>query len=63
MPYRGFESLDVWKRATELATAVYAEFGASRDWGLKDQVTRSAVSIASNVAEVNRPDFSGELRF
>lgn len=49
-----FEDLDVWKRARELANLIYA-FSASgefaRDFGLKDQMRRSAVSVMSNIAE------------
>lgn len=51
MSYHSFEDLRVWKSAARLAVDVYSEFRGCRDWGLKDQVTRSAVSIASNIAE------------
>jgi len=49
--YQSFESLDVWKRACRLAKAVYQELKDCRDFGLKDQMTRAALSIASNIAE------------
>ena len=51
MPYQSFESLDVWKRSCRLATRVYKDLEPCRDYGLKDQMTRAAVSIASNIAE------------
>ena len=51
MPYQSFENLQVWKRACRLATAVYESLAECRDFGLKDQMTRAAVSIASNIAE------------
>ena len=51
MAYHSFEDLEVWKRACRLAVEVYRQFGRCRDYGFKDQVTRSAVSIASNIAE------------
>ncbi|NKI36421.1 four helix bundle protein [Wenzhouxiangella sp. XN79A] len=51
MPYRGFEDLDVWKRSKKLAVDIYAAFRSSNDWGLKNQITRSAVSVLSNIAE------------
>ena len=51
MPYHSFEDLDVWKRACRLATRVYEALRDCRDFGLKDQMTRAAVSIASNIAE------------
>ena len=51
MSYHSFESLEVWKRACRLATSVYEALRDCRDYGLKDQMTRAAVSIASNIAE------------
>ncbi len=44
----------VWQRAIELALAVYGVTSRgrfARDFGLKDQAQRSAVSVASNIAE------------
>jgi four helix bundle protein len=49
-----FEGLEAWKSARELVRAVYAVFKrepAARDFGLRDQVQRAAVSAMSNVAE------------
>lgn len=46
-----FENLEVWKRACQLAVRMYSELSQCRDYGLKDQMTRAAVSIASNIAE------------
>lgn len=46
--------LDVWKRAVDLAADVYkvtASFPAEEKFGLVSQMRRSAVSIASNIAE------------
>ena len=51
MTYQSFEDLDIWKRSCRLATEVYKHLENCRDYGLKDQMTRSAVSIASNIAE------------
>ena len=51
MPYQSFENLQAWKRACRLATRVYELLADCRDFGLKDQMTRAAVSIASNIAE------------
>jgi four helix bundle protein len=51
MGYNSFEKLDVWKRACRLAIGIYESLRNCRDYGLKDQMTRSAVSIASNIAE------------
>lgn len=46
-----FEQLDVWKRSVNLSVEVYKGFASAKDYGFKDQITRSALSIASNIAE------------
>ena len=49
-----FEELEIWKRARMLAKSIYALVKASalsKDYGLKDQVQRAAVSVGSNIAE------------
>jgi four helix bundle protein len=49
-----FKDLIVWQRAVELALAVYkltAAFPADERFGLSNQLRRSSVSIASNIAE------------
>ena len=51
MSYNSFEKLDVWKRSCRLAVRIYEVLRDCRDYGLKDQMTRAAVSIASNIAE------------
>jgi four helix bundle protein len=51
MGYNSFEDLEVWKRACFLAVGIYENLRNCRDYGLKDQMTRSAVSIAANIAE------------
>ena len=45
------EDLKVWKRSTKLAVNVYITLQSCKDFGLKDQITRAAVSISSNIAE------------
>ena len=50
----GFKDLKVWRRAKELAVEIYKKTQDepfSRDFGLKDQIRKSAVSIPSNIAE------------
>lgn len=49
--YQSFEDLDVWKRACNLAVSVYETLRDCKDYGLRDQMQRAAVSVASNIAE------------
>lgn len=46
-----FEKLDVWKRASRLCTDLYKYFSKNRDFSFRDQITRSALSIPSNISE------------
>ena len=51
---KSFEEIEAWKGARELARQVYAltrrqQF--AKDFGMKHQVCRAAVSIMSNIAE------------
>ncbi len=49
-----FEDLLVWQRARELTRVIYelTQGGAfARDFGLRDQIRRAAVSVMSNIAE------------
>jgi four helix bundle protein len=64
MGYSSFEDLEVWQRACRLAVRVYEELKNCKDFGLKDQMTRAAVSIASNIAEGAERDTAAEfMRF
>ena len=51
MAYGSFEDLDVWQRACRLAVEICRLLKNCKDYGFKDQMTRSAISIASNIAE------------
>ena len=46
-----FEKLEVWKMSTQLSVDVYREMKELRDFGFKDQITRSSLSVPSNIAE------------
>ena len=46
-----FENLEVWKRAKILAVEIYGATSNLKDFGFKDQITRSSLSIPSNIAE------------
>jgi four helix bundle protein len=46
-----FEDLDVWQRARQLSADVYKKLDRLHNFGFRDQITRSALSIPSNIAE------------
>ncbi len=46
-----FEDLEVWQNAVNLSVAIYSHLKNGKDYGLKDQLQRSSVSIPSNIAE------------
>src|SRR6266542_1910344 len=49
-----FEDLDGWKLARALTGLIYNASGTgefSRDFALRDQIRRAAISIVSNIAE------------
>jgi four helix bundle protein len=46
-----FEELKVWQRAKDLAVYVYKLTASWRDFNLRDQMRRAAVSAPSNIAE------------
>jgi len=46
-----FEDLEVWKKSYKLSVEIYKIFAGCKDFGFKDQITRSSLSIPSNIAE------------
>ena len=54
MQVRRFEDLAVWQKSKELSLAIYRITegpGFRRDYTLRDQIRRAAVSVMSNIAE------------
>ena len=49
--YRSFEELEVWQRSSRIAVKIYEVTRDGFDHGLKNQMTRAAVSMASNIDE------------
>ncbi len=54
MKFNRFEEIEVWKQSRILVKEIYIitrreEF--SKDFGFKDQIRRSSISIPSNIAE------------
>lgn len=52
--FKAYEEIEAWQRGRKLVQDVYALTRSgdfSRDFGLKDQIQRAAVSVCSNIAE------------
>jgi 23S rRNA-intervening sequence protein len=52
--YERFEQLPVWQASIELAVQIYTLTGTSafrRQYSLRDQLERAAVSLSNNIAE------------
>ena len=46
-----YEKLDVWKVSASLSAELFKAFSTLKDYGFRDQITRSGLSIPSNIAE------------
>ncbi len=49
-----FEDIEIWKKSVELCEKIYLlteNSSLKQDFGLRDQIRRSAISIPSNIAE------------
>ena len=49
-----FENLLVWQKAMDLVSRIYEQCQrgrVSKDWSLRDQLQRAAVSVPANIAE------------
>ena len=52
--FKQFEDIVIWQKGRELVKLVYGltrKGDFSRDFGLRDQIQRAAVSVPSNIAE------------
>ena len=59
-----FGDLEVWKRSSRLCADLYKHFQGIKDFGFRDQITRFASSIPSNIAEgVERDSKNDFARF
>ena len=59
-----FENLDVWKRSARLSAEIYKSTNELKDFGFRDQLTRSGLSVPSNIAErVSRESYKEKSRF
>lgn len=59
---KNFEDLDVWQRSKALAVEVCLLLRPCRDLGFRDQITRSAISVPSNISEGAERSGKAEFR-
>ena len=45
-----FEDLEVWKRSARLSADLFKFSRGMRDYNFRDQLTRSGLSVPSNIA-------------
>lgn len=62
MAYQSFEELEVWKRSCRLASDVLKSVAGTREYAVKDQMIRSALSIPSNIAEGSERGYKREFK-
>ena len=65
MLFKRLEEIEVWKHGCRLAVDIYKFVESdplAKNWGLRDQIQRSAVSIPSNIAEGYERDSTAEFR-
>ena len=64
MSLHTFEELAVWKRSAKLAADVNIAINKHKNYSLKDQISRSAISVPSNIAEGSERDSTKDfIRF
>ena len=51
MAYQSFEDLEVWQRGCRLTVDAFKAFRVCKEFTLKDQIQRAALSVPSNIAE------------
>lgn len=54
-----FGDLEAWKKSCRLLVRIYKLLKDCRDYGMKDQMLRSSISIPSNTAEEVKKKHSG----
>ncbi len=51
MKFQTFREIIAWQKARILTREIYSIFGKNRDFGFRDQIQRSSVSVMANIAE------------
>ena len=62
--FQRFENIEAWQSARELTKEIYKvtkQIKFTKDYGLKDQITRVSVSVMSNISEGFERGGAGEF--
>lgn len=59
---KSFEDLEVWKRACRQALDMYETLKETKDYSLKNQMEKAAVSVPSNIAEGQERDSARDFQ-
>jgi len=58
------KNLEVWQKSSKICSEIYIYFKECNDYGFKDQITRSSLSVPSNIAEgIERNSDKDTIRF
>ena len=58
------ERLDVWKKSARLSAEVYKALSGCKDFSFREQITKSSLSIPSNIAEgMEKESIKDRIRF
>jgi len=63
--FNSFEEIIAWQKARELNIEIYKATNGhefSKDYGLRDQIRRSIISVSSNIAEGFERETSSEFK-
>jgi len=66
MKSTSYRDLEAWKKAIRLAKMIYevtCKFPAKENYGLSNQIQRSAVSVSANIAEGQARNSRKEFRY
>ena len=62
MAQHRFEELEIWKRSARLASDLCVALNTSKQFAIRDQIQRSAISIPSNIAEGSERDSNKDFQ-
>jgi len=58
------KDLEVWQKSSKICSEIYIYFKTCNDYSFKDQITRSSLSVPSNISEgIERSSDKDTLRF